>query len=493
MLLRFAMLFLFFTTASPLRHISAFTIAMAQQTRKIQTVSNLRTPLSNQDKGFRKPTELDSTTSDARFHPETNNMTLSTTQQMKSENAEKEVKKKNRVEQRPALLGQMPGGRTISNKDIVFDEIDKALGVSKPPDIEVILTDHLTYMKNPITKFLHLNVMRFGHLAIRYTTSDSQQHVMNIQGNFEDEKATMVNFFKPSEYFYGTNPEISQQGGPYNRPFVGVRVERVSKGATDALHAYFQSLQKASEIGAGSKIGAAPGSSSRGAVRFQLVEVNLSKLARVVPAPLDRLFLKAADWIRSQDDKRKYQTQEKVMKSSKNEIEKGLNEARSAIYHAGNCAQWTSGGLDFVGLIRRPRLFPKAVLIDLLEDEYLNNQRSKNVNVVYYSEVEHAAKRDDGAYKCIKGAMVHPLKPTRNYFYDDMKKFASVIVEVPNESDTAQVIRQIPTKYPEPWLNYVTAMTTYVPAGIMLGLIPQIGMLGPTGAAAWLAASWFLY
>jgi hypothetical protein len=259
------------------------------------------------------------------------------------------------------------------------------------------------------------------------------------------------------------------------------------------LHAYFQSVQKASEIGEGGYIGAAPGSSGRGAVRFQLVEVNLSKIAREVPAPLDRLFYKAADWIRLQDDKRKYEKKDQKMmiRSPKTEVEKGMNEARSAIYHAGNCAQWTSGGLAFVGLIPRARLFPKAVLVDLLEDEYLNNLRPKNVNVVYYSEVEHAAKRDV-TYKCI-GTMVHPLKPSRNYFYNDMKQFANVIVEVPEGSDKAQVIPQTPTKYPEQWLNYVSAAATYVPAGIMLGLIPQIGLLGPTGAAAWLAASWVLY
>jgi len=40
------------------------------------------------------------------------------------------------------VLGKFPFGKTISNKHEVFDKIDKVLGVNKPPDIEVILTDH---------------------------------------------------------------------------------------------------------------------------------------------------------------------------------------------------------------------------------------------------------------------------------------------------------------------------------------------------------------
>lgn len=40
------------------------------------------------------------------------------------------------------ILGKYPFGKTISNKNKIFDEIDAALGVDKPPDIEVVLTDH---------------------------------------------------------------------------------------------------------------------------------------------------------------------------------------------------------------------------------------------------------------------------------------------------------------------------------------------------------------
>jgi hypothetical protein len=84
----------------------------------------------------------------------------------------------------PTVLGSFPHGPTISNKDTVFDDIDRALGVSKGPDIEVILTEHMVDCNSRISEFLHLNLLRFGHIAIRYQTSDGKQHVMNISEYF---------------------------------------------------------------------------------------------------------------------------------------------------------------------------------------------------------------------------------------------------------------------------------------------------------------------
>mmetsp|Transcript_17405 Transcript_17405/g.33031 ORF Transcript_17405/g.33031 Transcript_17405/m.33031 type:complete len:499 (+) Transcript_17405:70-1566(+) len=416
------------------------------------------------------------------------------------------------------VLGKFPFGKSISNKHEVFDKVDRALGVDKPPDIEVILTDHMTNLNNSVSKFLHLNVMRFGHIAIRYTTSDGKQQVMNIMGNFTDPDSTLINFFEPSEYFFGTDPKIAQQGGVYSRPFVGVRIENAAPGATDALHAYYQAVSKASEIGDGHQdtqatmhnVAGAPGSAKRGAARFQLVEVQFSRVARFMPAPLDKILFKAADWIREQDDRRReamlkasqavndfmHEQDEKLtdgmMRRASEGMEVNMKDIRGSIYQAGNCAQWTSGGLDFSGLIRRARIFPKAILIDLLEDEYLTNRRPNNVNVVYYSEVEDAPQLYEG-YKCIKSAMVHPLKPIRNDFYDDMKQFASAIVEVPPGSDEAVVRAQTPVKQPQPWLQYLSLGTTYVPAAVLVGLIDHVGPLGPTTAAAWLFANWWLY
>lgn len=411
------------------------------------------------------------------------------------------------------VLGKFPFGPTISNKERVFDEIDRALGVKKPPDIEVILTDHLANLNNTVSKFLHLNVMRFGHIAIRYRTSDGKQRVMNIMGNFTDPDSTLINFFEPSDYFYGTDPKIAQQGGVYSRPFVGVRIENVAPGATDALHAYYQAVSKASEIGSATTthaVAGTPGSSKRGAARFQLVEVQFSRLARYLPAPIDKILFKVADWIREQDDRRREtmlkasQNLESFMKEQDNRFMDGMVsdmiedtshnmiDVRRSLYQSGNCAQWTSAGLEFCGLIRRSRLFPKAILIDLLEDEYLTNRQPDNVHVVYYDEVEDAPQFYDN-YKCIKSAMVSPLKVVRNDFYLNMKEFASCVVTVPSGTDKAVVQAQKPTAVPQKWPQYLSLVTIYAPAAVLTGLVTSIGPLGPSAATAWLGANWWLY
>lgn len=35
---------------------------------------------------------------------------------------------------------------------------------------QVLLTDHLCYVGNPISRFMHLNFLNYGHIAVRYTT-----------------------------------------------------------------------------------------------------------------------------------------------------------------------------------------------------------------------------------------------------------------------------------------------------------------------------------
>ena len=60
----------------------------------------------------------------------------------------------------------------------------------------------------------------------------------------------MVNFVPPADYIYGTRDfdTACQQGGAYNRDFVGVRVERCAAGAIDTMHAYFEALDLRSRV-----------------------------------------------------------------------------------------------------------------------------------------------------------------------------------------------------------------------------------------------------
>jgi len=99
------------------------------------------------------------------------------------------------------------------------------------PNPQVLLTDHIADISTPLTRTLHATVLRFGHCTVRYTTSDGTQRVMNILGGnqISGPDTAMVNFASPSEYLYGTAgfDSFAQQGGVYNRPVIGVRVERV--------------------------------------------------------------------------------------------------------------------------------------------------------------------------------------------------------------------------------------------------------------------------
>jgi hypothetical protein len=83
----------------------------------------------------------------------------------------------------PANFGGRDGP-CISNKASILAEVDAALG-GRPPDVEVLLTDHISDVSSQLSRALHTGVLRFGHVAVRYTTSDGVQRVMNILGDLE--------------------------------------------------------------------------------------------------------------------------------------------------------------------------------------------------------------------------------------------------------------------------------------------------------------------
>lgn len=251
-----------------------------------------------------------------------------------------------------------------------------------------------------------------------------------------------VNFAPPHEYLYGTTgfDTYSQQGGAYNRPIIGVRIERVTEGAIDAMHAYFEALDVKSKVENGLPGLKASGAQSRGAARFQLVEVRLSSLQNQVPEPVSKVIGRVLEFLQNAQSKpekspppppnAEEHTSTKAMRMM-GDMAGDLDSVRASTFTAGNCAQWTSSGLEFAGLIRRSRLFPKSILIDLLETEH--SKRPSNVHVVYYDQVPDAPPRDEG-WQHELPAYVHPLYHVKNRLYEDMRKFADVVVSILEEN-----------------------------------------------------------
>ena len=95
-------------------------------------------------------------------------------------------------------------GAAIENKSTILAEVDVALNQKRPPDLELLLTDHLTCIDSDLTIAMHTAILRYGHVAVRYRTSDGVQRVMNILGSLDAEGSQMVNFVPPEEYLYGT-------------------------------------------------------------------------------------------------------------------------------------------------------------------------------------------------------------------------------------------------------------------------------------------------
>jgi hypothetical protein len=369
-------------------------------------------------------------------------------------------------------FGQRNGG-AIANKASILSDVDEALTGCRPPDLEVLLADHLTATDSPAAEWAHALFLRFGHVSVRYTTSDGRQRVMNIFGGVEGD---MVNFVEPSDYLYGTHgwETYAQQGGAYQRDFVGVRVERCAPGTIDSLHAYYEALKKRSHI-------------EHGGARFQLVNARLSTLAAQLPPPLGRVVAGAAGQIKEATE---FLVRGKRAVPGAKASRVVVDEFRHARRTAGNCAQWTSSGIEFAGLIPRTRLFPKSILIDLLESE-TRHGREKNVHVVLYEKVKAAPPYLEG-FRFRRPAFVHPLSPARNLIYSNMREFADAIVSV-DDTENAVVDKNEHPRRPPRWFSVWRAASVGGSTLILVSVVDHIGPMGPAAAAVWLGMCWWLY
>lgn len=216
-------------------------------------------------------------------------------------------------------------GSTITNKSTILDDIDKALGCTKPPDIEFLFVE--TFPKITIFGF-DIPSLPFGHAVVRYTYK-GEQKIMNIIGY--NSKYPMVNFSHPEDYLFGRDDNLpNPQGGIYNRQFVSVRFEKYDPQKIEWMDNFFSKLAVQDK---------------EGAVEFSF--------------GLFPIFNVIRDYL------------------------------PFSIAKSGNCSYWASKGLVHAGLLYKPNIWPKSIWIQLFEKEGAKNQKNMHVVVYKNAKKSH--------------------------------------------------------------------------------------------------------
>jgi hypothetical protein len=294
------------------------------------------------------------------------------------------------------------GGSEISNKASVLAEIDRALGVNKPPAVEYIFVEPYADFGLPFSTY-GFSRNPYGHAAVRYTLPNGEQKLMNIVGQPHKE---MVNFLDPSDYLYGTCFDNgAEQGGVYNRTMISVRIEELPAEQILQMHEYYDRLKR-KEVEKGAK--------------FSLL--------------FSPLYNFLAGWL------------------------------PMALAERGNCARYTSKGLEEGRIIKNASMWPKSLWVELFEEHGRNNP--DNVHVVTYRQVRHA-KRAYGADSRSISA-VAPFNSMANILYFNLERFANVVVEVPMNSVRAEVRLVEKPARPSWWRHHRFSLTTVTIASALL-------------------------
>ena len=223
-------------------------------------------------------------------------------------------------------------GATISNLGTILTDVDRALGRTKPPALEVIFVEPQPIGRLPRGGRSSTNP--FGHALVRYTRPSGEQTAVNVGGR---PGAPLITRFAPEEYFYGTTNFDSgnTQGGVYNRRMIGVSVDELPQEQLAALDAYFLDLEERNQAGE--------------AAYFIIASKVVNLVNRFVPGTQADL---------------------------------------------GNCALWMSKGLASAGIISKSTEWPKKLAVDLFEThERLNPE---GTHVVSYDRVTHSAASKRG-------------------------------------------------------------------------------------------------
>eukprot|EP01080_Neovahlkampfia_damariscottae_P010446 gene10446-2968_t len=130
-------------------------------------------------------------------------------------------------------------------KKTILSEIDKTIGRNKPPAIEYIYVNPVQSFKFRFSKLFSSDSSQnpYGHACVKYTLKDGTQKLMNIVGL---PTMKMVHFIDPKHYLFSdpniTQVDGSEQGGIYNRSFVGFRIEEYDEDLIKKMDEFFKEL-----------------------------------------------------------------------------------------------------------------------------------------------------------------------------------------------------------------------------------------------------------
>jgi Vacuolar protein sorting-associated protein 62 len=131
-------------------------------------------------------------------------------------------------------------GEELINKQTILDDIDRALGATGPPALELVFTEPYA-----LTSMMNLTTNPYGHIGVRYThPRTGKSVVMNVVGFAKN--TPMINFVDAADFYFGTCEwaGANEQGGVYNRTFHSIRIERLPALAIERLHEAYVALHK---------------------------------------------------------------------------------------------------------------------------------------------------------------------------------------------------------------------------------------------------------
>ncbi len=202
----------------------------------------------------------------------------------------------------------------------------------------------------------------------------------------------LVEFLDPTEWLFGISDASFEQGGIYSRHIIGLRQERVDPKLIQHMHRYFNILSQVSDA--------------------KLIGFD------TFTGPL---------WNRLK----------KIM----------LQVFDAPVQEKGNCAFWISKGLVRAGLLSTPSIFPKHILIKMLEQH-----RGHGQSLIYYERVNGGYHRWGEQYHNGHALSIVSLTPSGIYKsikYRNLHRRADYIVSVHALDEKAHLIdgRMVPKEW----------------------------------------------